>query len=421
MRLIIKITIIYALIAFFVFLIGGYINYTVMSREIDKEQRFFLNDRLKHTVTWIEKRNLDKPFERNKLKITPLPELVEETNNIYSDTLALHEDLQRIEPHIKLDVIKNINGRSYKIMLYDLIIESDDIEDVVKETMLKTYLILLLAMLLISFVVSYYLFKPFHETLLAIKLFSIRSHKKIILNKPSTAEFKKLNYFIEDMTNQVITDYRALKEFSENASHEIQTPLSIADGKLELLLGFPNLEKEQLELITSARSALRRLSKTSNSLSLLTKIENREFTDFEQIDIAGLVSDIVGEFSELILLKSINLELQLDQHVILNGNRVLLELLVSNLLNNAVRHNHADGFIRVTLSKEKLIVENSGQELAINPQLLFQRFRKGSDHPESSGLGLSIVQLISKQHGFDVNYQEVDKHHTLIVSYYKAG
>ncbi|MFT6867871.1 MAG: signal transduction histidine kinase [Cyclobacteriaceae bacterium] len=417
MRLIIKITIIYALIAFFVFLIGGYINYTVMSREIDKEQRFFLNDRLKHVITWIEKRNLDKPHERNKLKITPLPEMVEETKGIYSDTLAMHEDLQRIEPHIKLDVIKNINGRSYKIMLYDLIIESDDIEDVVKETMFKTYLILLLTMLIISFIVSYYIFKPFHETLRAIKSFSIRSNKKIYLTSPSTAEFKKLNHFIEEMTNQVIIDYKALKEFSENASHEIQTPLSIADGKLELLLGYPNLNEEQMELIISARNALKRLSKTNNSLSLLTKIENREFADFTAIDFSTLVKNILSEFKELIELKSIKLESQIESDVQLSGNQVLLELMVSNLLNNAVRHNYSEGYIRLTLTKQQLIIENSGNELCVNTETLFQRFRKGTDHPDSSGLGLSIVQLICGQHHFQIEYSISDKQHRLSVSF----
>ncbi|MEP0369333.1 MAG: HAMP domain-containing sensor histidine kinase [Cyclobacteriaceae bacterium] len=420
MRLIIKIAIIYALISFFVFLIGGYINYTVMSREIDKEQRYFLNDRLNRVIPWIEKREFKETVVRNKLKVQPLAELREETEKVYSDTLVMHADLERIEPHLKLDVIKNINGRSYKIMLYDLIVESDDIEDVVRETMIKTYLILLGAMLLLSFIVSYYLFRPFNTTLEAIKNFSLKSQRGLKLSKPSTREFKKLNSFIEEMTGQVSRDYKALKEFSENASHELQTPLSIANGKLELLLSFPNLEQEQIELISSAQNALKRLSKTNNSLSLLTKIENKEFSDFEKVNFSDLVQNILNEFNELIELKSIDISTGIRSDVEVLGNKVLLEILVSNLLNNAVRHNREEGYISVELVDDFCLIENSGTDVNVAPEKLFQRFKKGSEHPDSSGLGLSIVQMICDQHGFDVEYKVKDKHHSLKVSFTKS-
>lgn len=420
MRLIIKIAIIYALISFFVFLIGGYINYTVMSREIDKEQRYFLNDRLNRVIAWIEKREFKETVVRNKLKVQPLSEFIEETEKVYSDTLVMHADLERIEPHLKLDVIKNINGRSYKIMLYDLIVESDDIEDVVRETMIKTYLILLGAMLILSFLVSYYLFRPFNTTLEAIKNFSLKSQRGLKLSNPTTREFKKLNSFIEEMTGQVSRDYKALKEFSENASHELQTPLSIAKGKLELLLSFPNLEQEQIELISSAQNALKRLSKTNNSLSLLTKIENKEFSDFEKVNFSNLIQNILNEFNELIELKSIDISTGLKSDVEVLGNKVLLEILVSNLLNNAVRHNREAGYISVELVDDFCLIENSGTDVNVAPEELFGRFKKGTEHPDSSGLGLSIVQMICDQHGFDVEYKIKDKHHSLKVSFTKS-
>ena len=94
-----------------------------------------------------------------------------------------------------------------------------------------------------------------------------------------------------DMMKGARKDYLALKEFSENASHEIQTPLSIAQGKLELLMeSTDDLTEDQMELISSALYALKRLSKLGNSLSLLTKIENQEFSDFDEVNMTKLIS-----------------------------------------------------------------------------------------------------------------------------------
>lgn len=417
MRLILKIAIVYALISFLVFLIGGVLTYRVMSNEIEYEQQRFLLERLPGAIRFIERRSPKDTVVRGKMIIVPMDSLVEGTKPSYSDTIVMHSTLMRLEPHAKLDVVKIVKERPYKITLYDLVVEQDDIKDGVRESMAKTYLILLIAVLLISLIVSYYIFKPFNETLDVIKRFSILDKNKVKLPRSSTREFKRLNVFIKEMTDKVKSDYQSLKEFSENASHEIQTPLAIVNGKLELLLEFENLSEKQMELITSAQNALRRLSKTSNSLNLLTKIGNQEFSELSKIDFSQLVLEIVNEFKELIGLKSLDLIVDVEEEFTLMCNQVLIEILLSNLLNNAVRHNHKKGFINLKLNKEELIVENSGNPFDGNPEDLFGRFRKGSDHPESSGLGLSIVKMICDQHDFKIVYTSEEERHKIIIKF----
>lgn len=421
MKLVFKITFLFLLISSVVFLVGGMFIYNAMSREIEKEEKFFLEERLQSVVNLLERRSPSRKMVRDKVVIEPLDSLTAETPIVFSDTLVTHTTLQRLENHMKLDVIKKVNGKAYKIMLYDLIIEEDDIEDAVRESMTKTYLLLMAVLLILSFVTSYFVFKPFQATLAAIRDFSVRQSGVVKLPGSSTSEFNKLNLFVEKMTAKAIRDYQSLKEFSENASHEIQTPLSIAQGKLELLMESANMNEEQMELITSAQQALRRLSKMGNSLSLLTKIENKEFSDFATVDMTNVVSALLFDFKELIELKSIQQETHIASNVLVKGNQVLLEIMVTNLLNNAIRHNHTNGQLSVTLDSEKLKVTNSGSEMKDQLSNYFLRFKKGSDNPDSTGLGLSIVKKVCDEHGFEVKYEVFSKQHELTVSWTRVN
>lgn len=421
MKLIAKITLLFLLISSIVFLIGATFTYNAMSREIDKEEKWFLQERLESVLRYIEKKNPDKTIVREKMIIEPLDSATEETELAFSDTLVTHVTLQRIEPHLKLDVIKKVNGKAYKIMLYDLIIEEDDIEDAVRESMIKTYLLLLGVSLILSFATSYYVFKPFQRTLSEIKNFSVQQSGKMDLPPSSTSEFRKLNKFVEEMTMKAQRDYQSLKEFSENASHEIQTPLSIAQGKLELLMESNTLTEEQMELISSAQHALRRLSKMGNSLSLLTKIENKEFSNFSTVNMSHLLSSLLFDFKELMELKSIRLTTEVEPEVMVEGNEVLLEILVTNLLNNAIRHNYEQGTIAIHLDDAELRIKNTGKEMEGNTENLFMRFKKGSENPDSSGLGLSIVKRICEEHHFSVKYLAEGEHHSLTVRWKKES
>lgn len=418
MKLIVKITFFFMLIASLVFLVGATFSYNAMSREIALEEQYFLEERLQSAIRYLERRMPTEEIRREKLVITPLDSTAQETNPVFSDTLVTHVTLQRIEPHSKLDVVKKIKGRAYKIMLYDLVVEEDDIQDAVQESMIKTYLLLFVVTLVLSLIASFYVFGPFQKTLAIIRQFSIKDEFSVRFPNTSTSEFKKLNQFIMDMMHNARKDYLALKEFSENASHEIQTPLSIAQGKLELLMeSNDELTEYQMELISSALYALKRLSKLGNSLSLLTKIENQEFSDFHEVDMTKLVSRFLFDFKELVELKDIKLLSEVSADVMVSGNLVLLELLVTNLLNNAVRHNYAGGEIDVRLMAHSLEICNTGHPIKGNTEDIFRRFKKGTDNPDSSGLGLSIVKRICTEHGFEIQYVRQDERHCFRVTW----
>jgi len=409
---------IYLLMTFVVFLIGGVITYGVINREVDLEQQRFLGERLTSLLKMIESREPTQPVIRDKMSIIPLDQLQEETEVVFSDTIVTHATLDRPEPHVRLDVVKNVNNRSYKISMYDLIIEKDDIAEGVEESLIKIYLILIFSVLIISGLTSYWLLKPFNNTLDRIKEFNLRRKNKLELQSSTTKEFKRLNEFLKEMTDKVQTDYRAMKEFTENAAHEMKTPLSIASGKLEMLLNSEGLSDEQTSLVSSAQNSLQRLSRLNKSLGLLTKIDNKEFEEVKEIDLSQKLNQQLDDFTELIELKSIDLHERISDKAKITMDESLCDIIITNLIQNAIKHNIKKGKIIVELTTKHLSISNTGKPLSIsNPEHLFDRFRKDNQSHESLGLGLSIVKKICEVSDLSIDYRYVNDLHSLTLRF----
>ena len=219
------------------------------------------------------------------------------------------------------------------------------------------------------------------------------------------------------MTAKVRSDYTALKEFTENASHEMQTPLSIVNGKLELILDSNNLTEEQTAMVISSQESIQRLSKMNTSLSLLTKIENQEFENIESVNLSKLLQKFVFDFNELLDLKSIRLSTQLAENTMVKMDSTLAAILFSNLFQNAIRHNHENGTIELNLDQSHFAISNSGEPLSVSPDSLFERFNKNNQSKESLGLGLSIVKKICDASGFKISYIYRLKQHQIEISF----
>lgn len=417
MNLIVRITILFVFVSLVVFLIGGTISYKVMMREVEYEQQRFLIERLERMERRLERRPPRNPKKWTKLSVTPLEGRREEVR-IFSDTLVMHSQLDRLETHLKLEAIKNVHGKSYLISLYDIIIEPDDIRDGLVESLAKMYLILLGSVLIVGFGASYYILRPFNLTLSIIRKFSLKdTDQKVYFPKSKVAEFKRLNQFLTEMTEKVQSDYRSLKEFSENASHEFQTPIAVIQSKLEVLMDGENISEEQMEQLHYIQNAMHRLSSLSNSLALLTKIENKEFVNVKKLKVSQLLAGQIEELRELFELKKISTDIQLKEGVELEVDKILLEVMFTNLINNAIRHNWENGQVRIELSSEYFKVSNTGPELLMAPDDLFERFKKSNQSSKSMGLGLAIVKKICDHYGFESSYSKKDELHTIQITF----
>lgn len=418
MRLITKTTILNLLLTVLVFSIGGSIIYSNVKQLVQNETDYSLRNNLGLILRSVKEGKPIEALRNNKVtieKIFPRGEV--DTIPTIIDTLIQPSYLDRLEPFRKLNIIKKISGQYYRITITDVFIESNDMSEGVTQALTQLFIFLSLVLLLFSFILSNWLFKPFEEILRQIGKFKINSSKKLELPDSSTHEFQELNHFISQMTDKAQTDYLSLKEFSENASHEMQTPIAIAKGKLEILLESPDLNAAHLKLIESAQNSLSKLSKLGQSLSLLTKINNMEFSAVKEVDFSKIVEQNLYNFSELASLKGLKLNSDIKADLKLKVDDSLADVLVGNLLKNAIRHNVENGWIKVELTSRFLKVSNSGESPKIPPHQLFERFRKSNQSGSSLGLGLAIVKKICEVNGFVVRYDFEDGAHILLVRF----
>jgi len=419
MNLTTKTTLLYLLVAMVIFAAGGVTMY-FSAQEVVRRETYF---ELRESIIQIEKAikgGVDlEALQNNKVCVTKVKNITPaDTAKAFflSDTMATHPYWNRLEPHIKVTAFREINDEFYRMSVIDVFIENDDIYDGVVNTMLWLFGVLGGVLLILSFLINRWLFHPFKKTLNRIRGFNLKKDERLELPQTSTKEFKQLNAFVTEMTNKARQDYRSVKEFSENASHEMQTPLAIARGKLELLVETPGLSEEQIALIQSTQQSLGKLSKMGEALLLLTKIENQEFATMQRTNFSNVVQTCVYNFEEIAGLRNLQLDSSIAQRVELNINPVLADILVVNLVKNAIRHNVDGGWVKLELTPERLTVSNTGKPPKVPTDQLFQRFQKSTNNG-SLGLGLSIVKKICEVSSWSVIYNYDEQIHHISVKF----
>lgn len=406
MNLIAKTTFFYLLVSVFVFGAGGWVTYHLVKREVTKETDFALYDQVDEVAEDVRNGVPLELLKRGKIDIEYLGDsLGIDTFYRFSDTLGPHPYRDgEMESYRKIERVKTVDSSYYHISITDVFIESDDIYEVVVEIMWRLFLILGISMLVASFLLTRWLLAPFQRILSSIRGFDLRERATLSLPETSTKEFRQLNAFVTAMAEKARRDFQSVKEFSENASHEMQTPLSIAQGKLELLTETEPLSEEQLRLIGETQQSLRRLSKLGNALLLLTKIENQEFQPREPINFSRVVNDCLDNFEELAMLRGLPLQRDIESDVQLSIEPTLADVLISNLVRNAIRHNIKGGRIELVLDQHQLCVRNTGAPPSVPTHELFGRFQKSQQSEQSLGLGLAIVEKVCGANHFDINY-----------------
>jgi signal transduction histidine kinase len=216
------------------------------------------------------------------------------------------------------------------------------------------------------------------------------------------------------MTAKARHDYKDLKTFTENASHELLTPIAVINSKLDTLIQTENFSDRQSKLLNDLYSAVSRLNRLNQSLLLLVKIENRLLHEQQQINLRELVDDMIIQFEEIFQDKDLKVTYALDEKEIY-ASRYLAEILMSNLISNAIRHNHNGGEVIIKLTEEQLVIQNTGDDLTL-PDEIFTRFHKSSGS-EGSGLGLTISRQICQNFGFSLDYRFQSPFHTFIVKF----
>jgi signal transduction histidine kinase len=275
----------------------------------------------------------------------------------------------------------------------------------------------MLAFFFVNWLLSKILWKPFYKTIDTLDNYDLKNTAGLNFPSSNIKEFSRLNEALDKMTNKIYTDFLHQKEFTENASHEMQTPLAVMKAKLDLLIQSPHLKEEEMNQLQAIGSSVNKLASLNKALLLLAKIENNQFKDVSEISLQKTIEKVLSNYEDLIASKNISVKTNFTGDCITKMNPALCDVLVSNLMQNAIRHNTSEGTILIELTKSTLAFSNNGNPLQVKPEELFVRFKKNDASKESLGLGLSIVKGITDLYGININYAFTEGKHVFTLGF----
>lgn len=308
------------------------------------------------------------------------------------------------EPYRVLVSPVTIDNNSYHLKARINLVESEDLIENIAFLFFIILALLLTGLFFITKRLSNKLWKPFYAILQQIEQFDVDKSTPPKTIETSIDEFHRLFISINHLIERNTEIYRSQREFVENAAHELQTPLAVFQAQLEMLMQHPDLTPNQAEVLVKLTETSARLNRLNKNLLLLSKIDNSQFAEKEEISIKKVVEKQLHFFVEQAEEKNISIKKDLHTESTVTSNPALVEILVSNLLLNAIRHNTQDGVVIVTLEQNKLIISNSGNSQAISSEKLFQRFSKTNPSAKGSGLGLAIVKKIADLNNWTIKY-----------------
>lgn len=416
MRLLTKTSLNLLSISLFIYLFGVIAFYYSLRVQVDSNVNKEMGKRKFSIVRQMKEAHdsVSQPPNRNEIMlVTPVEKAG--SPDRYADTLIYNREEQRYQLYRQLGFSETINNQPYDIRIFKSLEETDSLIVSIIMTMTILVILLIVTLLVVNRYSSRLVWGVFYDTVEKVNRYDLNSHEDFTLNDSDVKEFSDLNRVLRTMTERIKNDYLNLKEYTENASHEIQTPLAIISSKLELLLQSGEMKEKQYKALADAYEASIRLSKYNSTLILLAKIENKQFPESKKVSPEAIINMLLENLEDLIRSKKIELVKKMEPDVTLQMNPYLAEMLFVNLVKNAVRHNVKGGELVVEVEKSFLRISNTGPDHPLDEGLLFKRYHKSSSSPESLGLGLAIVQKICALYGFEVKYHFEQHMHCLTI------
>ena len=345
------------------------------------------------------------------IEITPVQQLGVER---LKDTIIYDPSQDEMEEFRELSSYENINGKYYRITIRNLIVDTNDILFAIIFSYILIIFLVIVFQFFLNRLTNIRIWAPFLLNLEAMKKFSVSSNEPIPFIESEIIEFAELHSQISQLTKKVRNDYLNLKQYTENMSHELQTPLAIIQAKIENIINGDNLSDTQFNQLSSIQTDIQRLTQMNRRLTLLTKIENNQFLNVQSINITNLISETITNFQEISTTKIKHewgtvCDTKMDPY--------LAEVLCNNLLSNAIKYSPENGLIHITTKGKILSISNMGTKALENPDKLYSRFYRESDAVKSTGLGLAIVKRICDLYNFKIDYQFESEHHIFIIHF----
>ena len=305
------------------------------------------------------------------------------------------------------------DGQYYELKLMISILERDDMVEAMLWYLGALFLLFLICTSIGIQLVLKGVFRPLHRLLDWLHCIQPGKEAPPLDNPTKIREFRQLSDAALDMGNRSYKAYEEQKQFIENASHELQTPLAIVRGKVELLAESEGMTEQQMEQLDEIYATLGRAVKLNKSLLLLSRIENGQYTEMEDVSVDEILDELLPDLMDIYEHKQVRLiRKREEQPFIIRCNHSLAQILVSNLVKNSLLHNREEGELQVLTTPTSLVIKNTG-DVPLDGEKLFRRFYHGMDgKKDSTGLGLAIARSIALSSSLRLTYEWQDGMHT---------
>lgn len=276
----------------------------------------------------------------------------------------------------------------------------------IKNFSISIIILVLLITILFDIGIFKYLLQPLNKKIIP-KLKTITNPETFDYSElqTTTSDFVYLDGAINELMLRISTALKNQKKFIANVAHELFTPITIMQNKLENLVTSETLPPLLIASVMEQQSQLNRLNQIIKALLLISRIENDQYAKMDSFPFYELVEEIISDIEDRAQIRSITIDNQINQHIsLVQVNKSLLYILMFNLINNAIKYNKDGGTITVIndLQEEHLAIEVRDNGIGIDPDqipYIFDRFRRiDSSGSEGFGLGLSIVSTIAHFH-----------------------
>lgn len=330
----------------------------------------------------------------------------------YTDEMIYIPEKKETEPaRIMKTIFKNADGQYFELTVSIPNIEKADLREAILGWIIFLYLTLLLTVLTINVWVFHGSMRPLYVLLKWLDSYTVGVNSTPLENKTQITEFRKLNEAAIRNAERNKIIFEQQKQFISNASHELQTPLAICRNRLEMLVDNETLTEEQLSEIIKTQGTLDYIIKLNKSLLFLSKIDNGQYHEKQNIVINDLIRKHLPDYQDAYGYLNVTTEVIEKDTLTVEMDETLASALISNLLKNAFTHNRKNGEISIEITARRIVFCNTGDEEALDEEHVFERFWQGKSRKEgSTGLGLSIMATICKLYRLQIRYLYNGKH-----------
>ncbi len=417
MKLLTKYSLINVALMVAIFVASGFALYhfteIILTREMTADLKG-VEAKFKNFVSDYKKFPTGYPLDEELLSYKTTDKLIHEQSTL---TTMYSEREKKMHNFMRLDFPLLLNGKWYKVTIAKPLEGMHHLSRALISISILTIFIIIFLEIILNTYLLRRLWSPFYKAMEIMRGFRLGTSDNLRFPDTNIREFSLMNESLQFSTGKARQDYYVLKEFTENASHEMQTPLSIIRSKLDMLIQEKNLSEKQSELVRESYRSIKKLSNLNKSLLLLAKIENQQFDNKQPVNLRKKIEEKVDQFRELWQSNDIAVTTKLENSSDLHIDPELLDILLNNLFSNASNHNIPFGYIGIMLQPEGFAISNTGTVEPLNEQKLFTRFYKTSVNSNHNGLGLSIIKQITKISGLAISYAFADNKHTFTLTW----